>query len=191
MDQNENSCVTKQVFLSNSNDPYRNLAMEEFLLDNFSGEAALLFLYTNASSVVIGKHQNPWLEISLKELDSRQIPLVRRISGGGTVYHDLGNLNFSFIGKKAGFDRKKNLELVARAVSMLGVAAVVTDNYDLYAAGKKISGNAFCFRRDKVLHHGTLLIDADLDGLRLLLNPPEQGISTHAVRSRPAETANL
>ncbi len=145
----------------------------------------------NDPVVVIGKHQNPWREVNLSALLEQGVPLLRRISGGGAVYHDRGNLNFSFLGSKDGFDRRQNLDFVRRVLLSLGIDADISDSVDLYAAGRKVSGNAFCFRRNKSLHHGTLLIHADLSRLHGLLSPVYMPIETHAVVSRPATTANL
>ena len=89
-------------------DPYENLAIEERVFDNLAPGAETLLLYVNSATVVIGKHQNPWLEVNLPELAKRKMALARRISGGGTVYHDTGNVNFSFLVPREGFDRRKN-----------------------------------------------------------------------------------
>ena len=165
--------------------------MEEHLLDGLAANEEMLVLYVNRQAVVIGKHQNPWIEVNLPELDRRSITLARRISGGGTVFHDPGNLNFSFLGPKKDFDRRENLAFVCKTLAGLGVSASISDKFDLFVGDRKISGNAFCYRRDSVLHHGTLLIDADLDALGGLLAPPELAVKTHAVRSRPARIVNL
>jgi lipoate---protein ligase len=183
--------MNRQVSVLTSHDPYRNLATEEHLLDDLSGDEEMLVLYVNRPVVVIGKHQNPWIEVNLPELDRRGISLARRISGGGTVFHDLGNLNFSFLGPKKDFDRRGNLSFVCEVLAGFGVAASVSEKFDLYADDRKISGNAFCYRRSSVLHHGTLLVDADLAALGGLLAPPELAVKTHAVRSRPARITNL
>lgn len=177
-------------FDSNSHDVYLNLAREEYLFDAISeGSRALLF-YRDASAVVFGKHQNPWRECSVRELGRLGVPLARRISGGGTVYHDLGNLNFSFLLPKEGFDRRANLELVVRALRRLGVEATISDRHDLLFEGRKISGNAFCFRRNRALHHGTLLVRSELQSLRgALVGMP--GIESFAVQSTPSPVTNI
>lgn len=182
---------TRRVIVSRSTDPSWNLAVEEYLFDTLPERTSILFLYTNGLAVVIGKHQNPWLEVNIPKLVEKQIPLLRRISGGGAVYHDEGNLNFSFLGPRNGFDRQGNLDMVRKALLCLGVRADSVGTADLCVNGEKASGNAFCFRRDHGLHHGTLLIDADLALLKGLLSPPAIPIETHAVRSRRAQTMNL
>lgn len=180
----------RAIFLA-STDPYWNLAVEEHLFNTFDENAKVLLLYINSPAVVIGKHQNPWLEVHLSELQSRGVDLARRISGGGAVYHDRGNLNFSFLGSKDSFNRKRNLEFVQRVLRSIDIQADITDTADLYLGPKKISGNAFCFRRNRALHHGTLLTDADLSRLQGLLSPQKLPIKTHAVASKPAATVNL
>lgn len=176
-------------------DPYCNLAKEETLFDtllgSFDEEATLLVLYTNRSSLIVGKHQNPWCEVDLGEARRMHVPVLRRISGGGTVYHDEGNLVFSFMSRRECLDREQNLLVIRRALASLGMQSDLQGTFDLYAAGKKISGNSFCFRRDRGMHHGTLLVDADRTLMRRLLKPAEPAITTHAVASRPAHTVNL
>ena len=179
------------VYLSDCTDPFWNLAFEEHLFDQLPADSEALLLYVNRKSVIIGKHQNPWLEANTALLRSRAVPLLRRISGGGTVYHDEGNLNYSFIMNRERFDRAENLDLVLSALRKLGIHGVMTDSYDLIWNGGKFSGNSFCFRRRRVLHHGTLLVNSHLKELGELLATGAADIGTHAVRSRPARTVNL
>ena len=181
----------KHIYISQIHDPYLNLAVEERIFDTIPAGDRALLLYVNGPCVVMGKHQNPWLEVNLSAMHVTGTPLVRRISGGGTVYHDPGNLNFSFIGPRSHFDRLENLRIIQEGLSRLGIEATVTESYDLYAHGAKISGNSFCFRKEKALHHGTVLIDADMTTLRALLSPMDVSIQTHAVASRRAVTTNL
>lgn len=178
------------LFLSDDDDVYRNLAREELLFDALPEGARALLLYIDAPSIVIGKHQNPWRECSVPSLKRRGIRLARRISGGGAVYHDLGNLNFSLLMPKRGFDRRGNLAPVVRALRRTGIEARVNDRHDISAGGRKVSGNAFCFRHERALHHGTLLVHAGIDGLRDLLTGLP-GIETFAVASTPSPVVNL
>lgn len=190
------------VFTLAGTDPGLNLALEEYLLEtpppHLEG-SPLLLLYQNSPAVVIGKNQNPWQEVPLPVLAGGNPPLYRRISGGGAVYHDLGNLNFAFIRPQEGFSKEGNLDLVRRALARLGLAAERTPRGDLLVDGWKVSGNALCYRRGRVLHHGTLLVDADLGALRRSLLPgtPQAEISeglsidTKAVASVPMAVANL
>ena len=178
------------LYRSTSSDVYLNLAREEYLLERLPETSHGLLLYVNSPSVVFGKHQNPWRECSVVALRDRGIPLARRISGGGTVYHDLGNLNFSFLLPKEGFDRRRNLETVVRALTSLGIEARISSRHDLTVDGGKISGNAFCFRRGRALHHGTLLIHSELGQLKGALKG-SAGIETFAVESNPSPVVNL
>ncbi len=177
------------LFASQSRDVYENLAREEFLFDNLLDSEACLLLYVNEPCIVIGKHQNPWRECKTDLVD-HDLRLARRISGGGTVYHDEGNLNFSFLMPKRLFDRRRNLELAVRALSTIRIDADISSRYDLLAGGRKISGNAFCFRRERALHHGTLLIASRLERLRGALLGL-QGITSAAVASNPQPVVNL
>ncbi len=178
-----------QVFISKVHNPYENLALEHYLFQSLTAPA--LFLYVNTPSVVIGRAQNPWVEANLPFMQAQQIPLVRRQSGGGTVVHDLGNLNFSFISPKTHYDKKQNLQIILQALADLGVPATMNERHDLILQGKKISGSAFRETRDNCFHHGTLLIDADLPMLREALNAPPRNIKTNAVPSVRSSVMNL
>ena len=151
----------------------------------------LFCTYQNDRSIVCGKHQNPWREIEIPVARKESIPVLRRITGGGTVYHDLGNLVFTFIMKKDLLDRARNLDVVRTGLASFGIEAELTDGFDLYSEGSKISGSAFRFRRDRGIHHGTLLFDANRSLMRRVLKPVEPAIETYAVQSRPASTINL
>lgn len=119
------------------------------------------------------------------------IPLARRISGGGAVFHDLGNLNYAFIEPRASYGADHTFSRVIRVLKELGVNAEPMGRSGIGVGGKKISGNAFCYRRNHVLHHGTLLLSANLDKLHRYLEPGTIAIDTHAVRSEPAPVMNL
>jgi len=175
-----------------STDPYFNLAVDEYLLkqrnENF------LVISVNDSSVVTGKHQVAHREINTKYAFEHSIPLIRRISGGGTVYHDTGNLNFSFVlnsseGKQIDF-RKYTLPVIT-FLDSLGITAQLEGRNDLKANGLKISGNAEHVFRNRVLHHGTLLFRADLDILRNVLRRDTSAYTTRAVISNPSPVGNL
>lgn len=174
-----------------STNPWENLAREEAWLEVLGpGESALL-LYVNSPCIVLGKHQNPWREVRLADARARNIPLVRRSSGGGTVYHDEGNLNWSYLGPKAGYDRAEVTALVASALVPLGKNLVPGEKGDLFLGDKKVSGAAYLYRRDRVLHHGTLLCQARLDDLRGVLGPTGDLMAWVGVASRPMPVTNL
>lgn len=163
------------LLFSSETDPVRNLSHEEFLFNSLNPGEAQLFLYANSPAIIIGSFQNPWLECDVDWLLERKIPVLRRISGGGTVWHDPGNLNFSWMGPRKDFDRKGLLVLMQSLLATLHVFVDISDRGDLLHYGKKISGNALCYRSDRVLHHATLLIDADLNSLRRALRPEWHG----------------
>ena len=180
------------IVQSNSTDVYRNLAVEEWLLDH--AEGPVLFLYVNSPCVVIGKNQNPWRECRLSLMEAEGVPLARRISGGGAVYHDAGNLNLSVIVPRTQYREEKQYELIFQTLEATALRHSVLSRpgkSSLAIAGKKFSGNAFCHRRERTLHHGTLLVNSDLARLGRYLGPELDGIETKAVASVPAEVANL
>ena len=180
-----------QVVRGESRDVCRNLAVEEWLLDHAGETGPILFLYVNSPCVVIGKNQNPWRECRLSLMERDHVLMVRRISGGGAVYHDEGNLNFSVIVPRAEYREEKQYELILHALKKVGIDASRLGKSSLAVAGKKFSGQAFCFRRAHVLHHGTLLVSSDLVRLGCYLGSEVGTIETHAVASVPAEVVNL
>jgi lipoate---protein ligase len=176
----------------NSTDPFFSLATDEYLLKNSSQE--FLILGINDKSVIIGKHQSAHRETDTKFITEHRIPVIRRISGGGTVFHDTGNLNFTFIlnsmeGKQIDF--KKYTLPVISFLSSIGVDAKFEGKNDLKIGGLKISGNAEHVYRDRILHHGTLLFDADLEQMRGALRKNTAKYETRAVSSNPSSVTNL
>lgn len=180
-------CITLE-----SNDPCFNLAIEDILLKNRKEE--YLILGINSPSVIIGKHQTPHREINTQFITDHKIPVLRRITGGGTVYHDAGNLNFSFIkqsepGKQVDF--RKYTQPVIEFLASEGVEARFEGKNDLKVDGLKISGNAEHVHRNRVLHHGTLLFSTSLDILRNTLRKDTSHYTTRAVESNPSSVTNL
>jgi lipoate-protein ligase A len=173
-----------QIYQSLSTDPYVNLSIEHFLLENAPAESSILFLYANRPCVVIGRNQNPWLETDLRALhndrwngtagDEEAAIFVRRRSGGGAVFHDAGNLNYSVISPRTSFTRDKHAEMVVRALHRVGaINTRVNGRHDIVMAraegmendpneplARKISGSAFKLTRHRALHHGTCLLDS-------------------------------
>src|SRR5512133_305155 len=175
-----------------TNDPFFNLAIEEFLLKTSKEEYFILGV--NNPSVIIGKHQSGHREINTKFVNENKIPVIRRISGGGTVFHDAGNLNFSFIsnsesGKQVDF--RKYTQPVIDFLSSMGVKARFEGKNDLKVEGFKISGNAEHIHGNRVLHHGTLLFNTSLDMLRNSIRKDTSCYSSRAVASNPATVINL
>ncbi|KAL4921563.1 hypothetical protein BDW62DRAFT_112945 [Aspergillus aurantiobrunneus] len=162
-----------QIYQSLSTDPYVNLSIEHFLLENAPRDSSILFLYINRPCVVIGRNQNPWLETNLQKLHNDRVNddngnedavFVRRRSGGGAVFHDTGNLNYSVISPRTTFTRNKHAEMVVRALHRVGaVNTSVNDRHDIVMSMdglRKISGSAFKLTRFRALHHGTCLLDS-------------------------------
>ncbi len=178
-----------KVLSSSSDDIYANLGLEEALLDEADG--AWLLFTCNADAVVLGRNQNPWREVRMAELARAGLHLARRISGGGTVYHDRGNLNYSLILPRRAYERERVFEALRAGLRQCGIVAERSGSHSLVANGRKFSGTAFCYRRDRVLHHGTLLVHANLDRLRAVLGSDVEGLATRATPSVPALVGNL
>lgn len=184
-----------QVYTSSSEDPYLNLSVEHHLLQNSHPDSTILFLYINRPSVIFGRNQNPWLEVNLNQLSTgsishpggkeKVVDLIRRRSGGGTVFHDEGNVNFSVICPPQAFDRNRHAEMVVRALQHLGKPNVrVNERHDIVldvepssggekAQTRKISGSAYKLTRLRSLHHGTCLLQSpNLTKISGLLRSP-------------------
>ena len=175
-----------------SQDPYFNLAAEEYLVKNI--EEPCFMLWQNKPSLIIGKHQNPLKEVDLQFAAKENIPIIRRISGGGSVYHDLGNINYSFIdfGKADSLvNFAKYSQPILRVLLSLGVEAKLEGKNDLNIQGRKFSGNASHVYHNKVLHHGTLLYSSDLLILEQSLSINKTNIIDKAIRSNRSEVCNI
>jgi len=175
-----------------NSDPYFNLAAEEYFLKNFQED--FFMLWRSRPSVVVGKHQNALAEINHEFVRSHEIPVARRLSGGGTVFHDPGNVNFTFIRNVANIS-EVNFKVftvpVIEALRKLGVEAYSTGRNDLLIDGKKISGNAEHVHRNRVLHHGTLLFDSRLEALKGALKVDLSKFEDKAVQSNRSEVTNI
>ena len=183
---------TVRVLVSKSTDPYLNLALEKRLFRTMSEDDRLLLFFRNSPCVVIGRFQNPFLECSLEKMERDGIPLARRQSGGGAVYHDPGNLNFSLFCSRERYSRQENFRIITGALnSTFGLDTRTSGRNDILLHGKKISGSAFRQTSSRALHHGTLLLDADLCRLQEYLTPRELAIKSAGIRSVRSEVANL
>lgn len=180
-----------RVLRSGSLDPYWNLALEDVLLQQFAVDAPTLLLWRSADAVIIGKNQNPWRECDLTWMTGNEVALARRISGGGAVYHDHGNLNYAFFLPRIDYRQELIFDLLTDVLAGFGLTAERVNRTSLVVDGLKVSGNAFCYRRDGVLHHGTLLVDANLDRVRRALRPPAATFETRATASVRMPVANL
>ncbi len=183
--------LTHRLVVSDSLLPSENLAYEEYLVHNTAQDEIVLFLYQNAHTIVMGRHQNPWKEIKVKEFVRSGGKLIRRLSGGGTVYHDKGNLNFSLISNERHFDENRNYDLVLKALKKLDIEAVFSGRNDLTVSGSKFSGSAFYQEMETICHHGTLLVDTDLSTLGNYLTPAKLKIKSKGVDSVRARVMNL
>ncbi len=176
------------IILRHSTDPYFNLATEEYVLKNFDEDSFML--WRNAPSIIVGKHQNTLAEINVEYVKQHNIPVVRRLSGGGAVFHDLGNLNFTFIQKgkeETLIDFRKYTLPILEVLQKLGIAAKFEGRNDLTIDGLKFSGNAEHVWKNRVLHHGTLLFSAHMPNLTQALHADPlkfQGKAVKSVRSR-------
>ena len=180
-----------KLYESKGFDPYRNLAIEQYLMETVEEDACILFLWQNQNTVVIGKNQNAWKECRTTLLNEEGGILARRLSGGGAVFHDLGNLNFTFLVPQAEYDLDRQFSVIAEAVSLLGLQAERSGRNDVLAEGRKFSGNAFYKNGKQAYHHGTLLVNVDMDKLGRYLNPSKAKLQAKGVDSVRSRVVNL
>lgn len=180
-------------YLSKTHDPYFNLATEEYFLSSLQSD--IIYFYRNNPSVIIGRNQNIYAEINEEYIEANHIPVVRRLSGGGAVFHDLGNLNFCFITRSSAGNRSKSFEEftqpIQKALLALGVPVQFSGRNDLTVEGKKISGNAQYHSGDKILHHGTLLFSSNINDLSAALKVKPGKIKAHHVDSYRSRVTNI
>lgn len=179
------------VIFGEGTDPYYNLALEEQLMAAVPADAVILYLWQNRRTVVIGRNQNPWVECRTTALEGDGGKLARRMSGGGAVFHDLGNLNFTFLASKENYDLKKQFSVLCAACEMLGIQAQVSGRNDVTAEGRKFSGNAFYEAAGKACHHGTLLVAADVESMGKYLMPSKAKLQAKGVESVRSRVVNL
>ncbi len=184
------------LFIDNEGitDPRVNLAIEEYALKNLDINETYLLFYINEPSIIIGKNQNTIEEINTKYVEENGIHVVRRLSGGGAVYHDLGNLNFSFITKDDGesfHNFKKFTEPVIQALRKLGVNAELSGRNDILVEGRKISGNAQFSTKGRMFSHGTLLFNSEIDAVVSALNVKKDKIESKGIKSIRSRVANI
>ncbi|AGK52581.1 lipoate--protein ligase [Bacillus sp. 1NLA3E] len=184
------------LFIDNKGitDPRINLAIEEYALKNLDINETYLLFYINEPSIIIGKNQNTIEEINTKYVEENGIHIVRRLSGGGAVYHDLGNLNFSFITKDDGdsfHNFLKFTEPVTAALKNLGVNAELSGRNDIVVEGRKISGNAQFSTKGRMFSHGTLLFDSEIESVVSALNVKKDKIESKGIKSIRSRVANI
>lgn len=179
---------------SSVTDPSFNLALEQYAFDVLAAEQDIFMLWRNENAIIVGKHQNTVAEINLPLVGKRGIRVVRRLSGGGAVYHDLGNVNFTFIvaaGNVAAFDFASFCRPVVRALAALGVTAEINGRNDMTIDGKKFSGNAQYCKRGRVMHHGTILYDSDLSVVGEALRVSKDKIESKGLKSVRSRVTNV
>lgn len=184
--------INKLLWLNTDNTyPYKNLATEEYLTMNAGPGECIMYLWQNRHTVVIGKNQNCWKECKVTSLESDGGYLVRRLSGGGAVFHDMGNLNFTFMIRHSDYDVEKQQQVILRAVQMLGIHAERTGRNDITVNGRKFSGNAFLRVGDQCYHHGTIMLNANTKDMSRYLNVDTKKLESKGVASVKSRVANL
>lgn len=178
------------LYESDSFDPHYNLAVEQYLLES-AEDTCILYLWQNENTVVIGRNQNPWKECRTTLLAEEGGHLARRLSGGGAVFHDLGNLNFTFLMPQADYDLERQLTVIQEAVRSLGIPAEKSGRNDILTGGRKFSGNAFYKNGKQAYHHGTLMVDVDYEKLSRYLNPSKAKLQSKGVDSVRSRVVNL
>ncbi|MEK0166354.1 lipoate--protein ligase LplA [Pseudescherichia vulneris] len=186
---------TLRLLISDSYDPWFNLAVEESIFRQMPATQRVLFLWRNADTVVIGRAQNPWKECNTRRMEEDNVRLARRSSGGGAVFHDLGNTCFTFMAGKPEYDKTISTRIVLNALNALGVAAEASGRNDLVVktaeGDRKVSGSAYRETPDRGFHHGTLLLNADLSRLANYLNPDKKKLQAKGITSVRGRVANL
>ncbi len=185
-----------RILKSAVTNPWFNLATEDWIFqglgsDQKAPDSHTLFLWRNSETVVIGRAQNPWVECKTDKMEEDRVFLARRQSGGGAVFHDLGNTNFTFLSPKEGYDQAANFTIIINALKSLGIDATLSGRNDMQVGDKKISGSAFKHAVDRSFHHGTLLVNADMQKLGDYLNPHPLKLQAKGIKSVRARVANL
>lgn len=186
---------TIRVLVSTSYDPWFNLAVEESIFRSMPNDQRVLFLWRNIDCVVIGRAQNPWKECNTRKMEQDGITLARRQSGGGAVFHDLGNTNFTFMAGKPEYNKEQSTRIILDALKALNIDAKATGRNDLVVESKKgerkFSGSAYRETMDRGFHHGTLLLNADLSRLANYLNPDPKKLQAKGITSVRSRVTNL
>ena len=179
------------IYSAPTGDGWLNLARDGYFLENNKKGDVILYFYVNKNAVIIGRNQNAWKECSIANMDADGVQLVRRHSGGGAVFHDNGNLNFSFITDEKHYDLNRQMRVILNAVSKLGLKAELSGRNDITVDGKKFSGNAFSLAKGNRSHHGTILVNADLTKLSNYLCVSKEKMRSKGIDSVRARVCNI
>ena len=183
--------MSNYIYSAPTGDGWLNLARDGYFLENNKKGDVILYFYVNKNAVIIGRNQNAWKECSIANMDADGVQLVRRHSGGGAVFHDNGNLNFSFITDEKHYDLNRQMRVILNAVSKLGLKAELSGRNDITVDGKKFSGNAFSFAKGNRSHHGTILVNADLTKLSNYLCVSKEKMRSKGIDSVRARVCNI
>ena len=182
---------TLQYYIGSCTEPHRNLALESYLTDTVGEDCCILYLWQNKHTVVIGRNQNAWKECRTTALARDGGTLARRLSGGGAVYHDMGNLNFTFSMRTQDYDLQKQQRVLVEACRSLGIPAEISGRNDILTNGCKFSGNSFYSHAGRSFHNGTLLVSVDMANLGKYLTPSKTKLESKGVASVRARVVNL
>jgi len=184
-----------RILISDSTDPWFNLTVEDIIFRSMPADQRVLFLWQNSNTVVIGRAQNPWRECNTERMEQDGVKLARRQTGGGAVFHDLGNSCFTFMAGKPEYDKSISTQIVLNALENLGITAKANGRNDLVIEDekgmRKFSGSAYRETTDRGFHHGTLLLNADLTCLANYLNPDTKKLQAKGITSVKSRVVNL
>lgn len=180
-----------RILKSEVTNPWFNLATEDWIFQELDSDTHILFLWRNAETVVIGRSQNPWVECKTDKMEEDSVYLARRQSGGGAVFHDLGKTNFTFLSPKEDYNQDANFQIIINALKKLGIEATQSGRNDMQVGERKISGSAFKHAIDRSFHHGTLLVNANMQKLGDYLNPHPLKLQAKGIKSVRSRVANL
>ena len=183
--------MSNYIYSAPTGDGWLNLARDGYFLENNKKGDVILYFYVNKNAVIIGRNQNAWKECSIANMDADGVQLVRRHSGGVAVFHDNGNLNFSFITDEKHYDLNRQMRVILNAVSKLGLKAELSGRNDITVDGKKFSGNAFSLAKGNRSHHGTILVNADLTKLSNYLCVSKEKMRSKGIDSVRARVCNI